>query len=373
MKYKLSLTIYTISHFVVDFSCFYILMGIFSESIKNLMTISVGFLIYNILAFGLQMFIGYFVDQNNVEHFKVAMIGCLLVVFGVMFGFSPWLALVFCAVGNASFHIGGGINSLMYSDGKIARGGVFVSSGALGVALGTVAGKSGFQFWVDVLLLLSCFALIYFFCSSKKYNSANTCKNKNISQTNISLSIKSQTNISKGKIIIYLCLISIIVRSFVGFQVPITWKTNTLLFILPSIGAFVGKFAGGFLADNFGAKKVGVLSLLLSIPFLGFFNNNILLCVVGLVAFNISMSITLWGVASQLPNQPGFAFGLTTLALLVGDVPVFFFKLPERLVVIVLPILIIISASSIFFSLKNQKRRGYNVKKIDHLPKKLPL
>jgi MFS transporter, FSR family, fosmidomycin resistance protein len=372
MKNKTSLAVYTISHLVIDFSCFYILMGTFSESLEDLMVISFGFLTYNIFAFGLQMFIGHFVDQHAIEHLNVALVGCFLVclgvIFGVTFGFfsfnlAPWLALILCAFGNASFHIGGGIDSLVYSDGKMARGGIFVSSGAIGVTLGTVAGRSGFPAWIVITILLICLGAIYFFCSSE-----NTKITPELELINI-----SNPKISKRSIIIYLCIISIIVRSFVGFQIPITWKTNTFLFILPSICAFTGKMAGGLLADRFGARNVGVSSLLIAIPFLCFFFDNILLCALGLFAFNITMSITLLGVAIQLPNRPGFSFGLTTLALLVGNIPTFFFILSEKLISIVLPILIIISAICIFLAIENKKGGGYNDKEIHKKPKELSL
>ncbi len=355
MKNKTSLTIYTISHMVVDFSCFYVLMGSFSRQIEDPVTISLGFLLYNILAFGLQMFIGYFVDTYAVEHSKTAFVGCLLVCVGVFLTVSPWLALLFCAVGNASFHIGGGINSLVYSEGKMARGGIFVSSGAIGVALGTIAGRCEVPLLIIIIILLVCSYAIRVYCVSDKNNVM-----PNFDKHNVSKPI-----VTSGKVIIYLCLVSIMVRSYVGFQIPISWKTNTLLFILPSICAFIGKFGGGMLADYFGARNVGVLSLLLSIPLLCFFNGNIALCSIGLILFNITMSITLWGIALQLKNQPGFAFGLTTLALLISNIPIFLFTLPESLIKIVLPLLILVSSICIFISIENQKRREYNVRSIN--------
>jgi hypothetical protein len=355
MKNKTSLIIYTISHMVVDLSCFYVLMGSFSRRVDDSMIITLGFLMYNILAFGLQMVIGYYVDMRSIEHSKVALIGCLLVCVGVVLGFLPWLALIICAVGNASFHIGGGINSLVYSEGKMARGGILVSSGAIGVALGTIAGRIGVPFWIIVILLLGCSYAISFYCAMDKDKVIPDLVKQNV----------SKPIVTNGKIIIYLCFISIIIRSYVGFQIPISWKTNTFLFILPSICAFLGKFVGGILADYFGARNVGVLSLLVSIPLLCAFNNNIALCSIGLVMFNITMSITLWGIASQLKNQPGFAFGLTTLALLIGNIPIFLFTLPDNMIKIVLPILILVSSICIFISIENQKRRGYNVRSIN--------
>ncbi|HEY5583559.1 MAG TPA: hypothetical protein VIK78_03605, partial [Ruminiclostridium sp.] len=230
MNNKISLTVYTTSHMVVDFSCFYVLMGMFSNTVKDLITISLGFLIYNIIAFGIQMFIGYFVDKHSIQHSKVAIIGCFIVLLGLLLAFSslnltPWMALVFCAFGNASFHIGGGINSLVYADGKMARGGIFVSSGAIGVALGTLAGKSLLPFWLPEIMLLACSLAIYVLCRSERgnylhYNYDTTPKTGSFNRC------------ISDKIIIYLCLISIIVRSFVGFEIPITWKTTTFLFIL---------------------------------------------------------------------------------------------------------------------------------------------
>lgn len=359
MKNKTTLTVYTLSHMVVDFSCFYVLTGTFSKKIVDLTIISIGFLVYNIIAFGLQMFIGYFVDTYAVDYSKVAFVGCLLVCVGVVLGFSPWLALLLCAVGNSSFHIGGGINSLVYSEGKMARCGIFVSSGAIGVVLGTIAGRIEVPFWIVAILLLVCGYAIGFYCALDKDKVI-----PNFDKLKVSKPI-----VTNGQVIIYMCFISIMVRSYVGFQTPILWKTNTFLFILPSICAFLGKFGGGILADYFGARNVGVFSLLVSIPLLCSFNNNIALCSIGLVMFNITMSITLWGIASQLKNRPGFAFGLTTLALLIGNIPIFLFPLPENLIKIVLPLLILVSSICIFISIENQKRREYSNATIIELSK----
>ena len=67
------------------------------------------------------------------------------------------------------------------------------------------------------------------------------------------------------------------------------------------------------------------------------------------------MPITLCAIASNFPHNAGLAFGLTTLALLCGVVPLFFFSLPKNLVFIVLIILILISSLSIFLATKNKK------------------
>lgn len=43
--------------------------------------------------------------------------------------------------------------------------------------------------------------------------------------------------------------------------------------------------------------------------------------------FSMTMSITLAILVSVLKNKPGLAFGLTTIGLFLGTVPIFFIKL----------------------------------------------
>ena len=46
----------------------------------------------------------------------------------------------------------------------------------------------------------------------------------------------------------------------------------------------------------------------------------------------MTMAITLGGLVSVLPENPGVAFGVTTLGLLLGTLPTFFFPMPGRVV-----------------------------------------
>lgn len=357
MNNKTSLSVYAASHLVVEFACFFIILGRFTTQIKDPASIAIGYLLFNILAFGLQIFIGYFVDTHAVEQSKVAIVGCLLVLVGVLSIFSPWLTLILCGLGNALFHLGGGINSLVYSEGKMARGGIFVSSGTIGVGLGNITAMYDAPFWISIILLLVCICAIRYHCNKEKEHVV-----PNFDKLNVTKPIATNANV-----IISLCFIAIIVRSYVGFEIQMPWKTTAFLIMLPNICTFIGKFSGGILADYFGGRNVGVLSLLLSIPFLCFFYNNIILCSIGIILFNITMSITLWGIAFQLKKYPGFAFGLTTLAMLFGNVPIFIFRLPENLIMIVLPLFLIVSSICVFISIGNKKRRNYDVKSFNKL------
>ncbi len=343
---------YTFSHFCVDFSCFYFLYSGFGAGVTStntagessvLQVISLGFLLYNIIAFGLQPIIGFFCDSHT--RLPIAIIGCVLVFIGLALNIS-WVSLILCALGNACFHIGGGIDGLTFANGNMRRSGVFVSSGALGVSMGTLSGQHNTSPIFPIFLMA--FSIILISCISQKHT--YTDKALNFNSVNLKLGLSS---------ILVLLFLSVTVRSYVGFTVPIEWKTTTLLFLLPSIASCLGKFSGGFLADILGAKRTGVLSLMISIPFLCFGYAQPVLCFIGITLFNITMPITLCAVATKLPYNPGLSFGLTTLALLCGNVPVFFFALPTAIVPIVIMISILFSALCIFASTINQKRSNH--------------
>lgn len=341
---------YSLSHFCVDFCCFYMLFWYFTPEVSAPETVAVGFLLYNVIAFGLQAPIGFFCDERPGT--PVAAVGCglLLAALGVMaLPLSmpwPWPALCVSALGNACFHVGGGIDSLRYAEGRMARSGVFVSTGALGVALGTLAGKGAVSLALPLALALLSLLLVLGTAGSGKTDARILCR-LDTASTALSLAV-----------VLALALSSVVIRAYAGAVVPMDWRTGGLLLLLPAAGAFAGKFLGGFLADRFGARRTGALALLLSIPFLCLGNRAPALSVTGLLLFNLTMPVSLGAVASRLPHNPGLAFGLTTLALLCGSFPTFFLPLPADWVMLTITGLILLSALCLYCSTKNQSKGG---------------
>ena len=340
------LSAYTFSHFAVDYLCFWILFGYFSAGISGTTEQAFGFILYNFIAFGLQMVIGAFCDEHR--KFPSSAIGCALVFIAVLISYhTPWAALVITALGNAFFHVGGGIESLVHSGGKLYRGGVFVSAGALGVVLGTLEGtKTGMSDFNPLLLiepaLLSVFCTAICFFANKKYPSEEDCEISGAANEKIGIWI-----------VLGLALLSVMIRSFGGTAIPMEWKTTMKLGLVSGGAAFLGKFLGGFAADKFGARSAGILSLVLSLPFLIFGSGNMIFSVIGIVLFNMTMPITLGIVAQRLPKNPGLAFGLTTAALLLGAVPNFFAVISGKIFLLVPAV--IVSAVCIKFSAENKK------------------
>jgi len=156
--------------------------------------------------------------------------------------------------------------------------------------------------------------------------------------------------------VLLLALAAVAVRSFIGSVLPLPWKTGGLfLTLLPARAAFAGKAAGGFLGDVFGARIAGAGPLILSIPLLVFGNGSPWLSAAGIVLFNAAMPVMLCVVASKFPQHPGLAFGLTTLALLAGNVPAFFFRLSETAALITAAVLTAVSAVCIALAANNKR------------------
>jgi FSR family fosmidomycin resistance protein-like MFS transporter len=334
-----SLLAYTLSHFCVDFTCFFILFHGLFHSTDDLAVIATGFLLYNVIAFGLQPLIGFLCDGH--PGIPIGLAGCILVLAGLFLLSFPVAALIVCAVGNACFHIGGGIDSLRFAAGRMTRSGIFVSTGALGVAFGTLIGKSSQSLEYIPYILISMSILLLFFYSQK----ANV-------QIPCEFDIASSLPFA---VLLVLVLGSVVIRALAGGMIPMEWKTGTFFLLLPGLSACAGKVLGGILGDRFGAKTVGTGALLMSIPFLFLGRNIAFLSVIGIILFNITMPITLCAVASKFPYHPGFAFGLTTLALLCGTVPAYFYLMPQGAITPALVTLTVLSALFTVLSTKNKR------------------
>lgn len=320
-----------------------------SGAVRDTGELAVAFLVYNIIAFGFQPVIGYICDIR--PGLPAGMIGCAAVAAGVLALPLFWPAMLLCAAGNALFHVEGGIDSLVLSEGKMSRSGVFVSTGALGVVLGTMYGKAaGAPILLPLALLAASAVLIALF---KRMTPAMPAENK--------LKVSSALPFV---LVLSLALVSIVIRAYVGASLPLEWRTGSVfLSVLPAAAAFAGKAAGGFIGDALGARRAGAAALALSIPLLTLGAGSPVLSFIGITLFNMTMPITLCVVASGLPRNSGLAFGLTTLALLCGTTPTFMFRLSGAAVPIVIAALTAVSAVCVLLSARDKKGISYDTSK----------
>lgn len=312
---------YALCHFVVDFACVSSMLcavsRVLGESGQGSMeVVALSILLYDIVAFTLQLPIGIALDQLD-KNFYAALLSYALVGAGVILSLVPialleWPAILLLAIGNALFHSAGGLCVLNISQKHAGPSGIFIATGAVGVFLGTFSAQYGrLQVAFSLLVLLFLCALITLVVQkvNKKYWNVH-----NVSFDISKLSFNTLLTIALLSLVVAL-------RSYAGMAMAFPWKSEMLLLVLSVLGVFAGKALGGMVADRIGFRTTAIFSLIVAatlfvpsweIPVMG---------LLGVFFFNFTMSITLASLANILPNAKGTAFGLASFSLAVGALP----------------------------------------------------
>lgn len=308
---KKIVTIYSLIHFIVDLSCAILVTNFVAQKIDGSSNFFIGIIIYNFFAFAMQLPIGIIADKINKNAICSA-IGCLLVATAFFLTDVGIIACLIAGIGNAMFHIGGGIDVLNISNKKATLSGIFVSAGAMGIFLGEKSTTIGFnQYYIIVSILLISALLLFWLYNKIKEN----VKNNKIIVPKIKIT----------EFVIILCLIiTVCIRSYVGLILSFEWKSSLLLAVLAICAVVFGKILGGIIGDKIGFIKISVISLLISAILFIFAFNNSIMGILAILFFNMTMPITLTALSNILYTNKGMAFGLLTLALFIGAIPVFF-------------------------------------------------
>lgn len=291
------LVLYSLAHFWVDLSCAFLTY----RTLLGAEELALCLLFYNFCAFALQMPLGLIADRLN-HNGRVAAVGCLLTA-SAYFCPLPLLTATVAGVGNALFHLGGGIDVLNDAQKKAAALGIFVSPGALGLFIGTAWGQSTTPaLWVAPLGLMLLAAVILRYAGGPSGNAPI-----------------DPTPIRDYKPLLPLFLV-VVLRSYMGMNQSFPWKGTGAWALILTLALVSGKTAGGFLMDRLDPRKASALSLLLA-AILYLFCDHPICGTLAVFLFNMTMPITLWAAVKVMPGAKGFAFGLLTFGLFIGYIP----------------------------------------------------
>ncbi|MCR5483375.1 MAG: hypothetical protein K6E99_03090, partial [Bacilli bacterium] len=309
-KNKIGL-IYFYVHFVVEVLCFYFLYSNYKGSIVWLLPF-----VYDAFAFVPQSLIGFYADKN--KNINMGLIGVLLMFIGYIFflytSVSIFIPLLIICFGNAFLHVDGAENTIRFGNGKLSNSAIFVAGGSFGVLTGRLLVGTLTQSWILLLPLISLIPLVII--GNNETKDLKGYKNYDF--------VKKDVNPYKAIIIAFLV---VTIRGYMGYGIPTSWNKTTIELILLFLFMGTGKALGGILSDKFGIRKVAILSTLIAIPFLCFGDNIMVISLIGIMFFSMTMSITLGILLSVLKDNPGLAFGITTIGLFIGTIPIFFIKL----------------------------------------------
>ena len=308
--------LYFYIHFVMEVLCFYVL----SKLVGNSIILWFIPFIYDTIAFLPQALIGYVKDKY--PKLKIDLIGLILLIIGFLLfnlNFNVYISIIILCLGNALIHVAGAFITLNTSNGKLSPPAIYVSGGVFGVITGKLLAKFNVPFYFLIFLALT--TIPYMLLASKYLKKGNNCSKFNYQNQNLN-----------PMLVIILTVFIVTVRGYMGYGIPTTWNKTIIQTILLYVAMGVGKFIGGILSDKIGIKKVLLISIIGSLPFLLFGDNNMYISLIGIALFSMTMSITLAILVSCLKEKPSFAFGLTTIGLFLGTIPVFFIKFTSTFV-----------------------------------------
>jgi MFS transporter, FSR family, fosmidomycin resistance protein len=347
------LSVYGLAHIVVDTISAAVVFGAAAIDLGQPEAFVGLLLLYHALAFGLQPMVGLATDAAKAPRFA-AVLGCLITAAAVLLTSWPVAAIVAVGIGNAVFHVGGGTVSLRLTPGRATAPGLFVAPGSIGLLAGAILGRNGAAASLPLLPVALVLCLLMARMSVPAAEPAGSARRRvsrsaSISCRDCRLSLRESSDssmpiltstgrsadatfaerkatffnsqcLSRGDLVLGLVLLSIAVRGLLGFLVTFPWETQPVLLIVMTLATVLGKALGGILADRWGWTRVAVGSMLAGLPLLACASTHPVVAIPGLFLLNITMPVTLAATARSLPGHPGFAFGLTCLALILGAI-----------------------------------------------------
>lgn len=321
-------SIATAQHFAVDgicISCLY-LMSLLADT-GWIMTM---FVIYNVLAFMTQPLTGHVADTLRNRHWLLLSSVVLLAfatlsvaVLSVADVSVPWAfyaVSVLLGIGNSLFHVWGGKQVAETTANDIRFVGLFVSTGAMGLAVGAVFCSWALLFCM--LLFLTVLSAVYVSQSPQtgvRLLADHPCSLHRFDRW---VGEQSAQGVAVGLawIVVTGLMLVVMLRSLLGevFAKGIPGGSMWPVFLIVGGVSMMGKMAGGWLARLVGMATLLVIVALVVACCLCGLADVWLGSLVGLFAVNCTMPVTLYLAQAVMPGREGLAFGLLAAALIPG-------------------------------------------------------
>lgn len=303
-----NLFLYTLQHFAVDGICGATLAAYAVNEIY-LELIIYHFGLYNLIAFGTQFFFGCILDkrENFLPHAPI--ISLALLGAGTIDYLGIFNQAVLLGLGNSIFHVSVG-SIVLRGRSNYKEPGIFVSSGAIGLALG-----------INLFVSAQIFLLIYAAAAVIAYRRFQSSQAE-IPAPNDNFNLPLVT----ACVCIVLLLGCVVLRSFGGGG-----TSSQYVMLFPCVFA-AGKILGGLVCDKIGYKNT--IALIFGMSFLALQFGGLIPAVILTLAFNMTMPLTLRLVHWCNPRYPAMMFGLAAGCLLPGVFLENFNVLPQAMIVI---------------------------------------
>ena len=320
---------------VVSYALFY------SRFQSHIVTFAV--ILYDFFAFCPQLLIGDL--YNRSKKMNIGIIGAALFVAAIFLSKFQniniyILSILILAIGNAFLHVCGAIAVAVVSKKNIFPSALFVAGGTFGIIIGRSLANSNVNIYYLLIPILIIILISVF--TAKRW-----CKSE-VAYIDVDIVNRKYSHL----VILLIALTVVMVRSYIGFVIPMNWKSEFYHTILLFTSLGIGKALGGLLCDKFGYRLVATISTLLCVPFIIIGKDFMIASLFGMLLFSMTMSITYAMALSIIKNNPGVAFGITTIGLFLGLLPVLFIEFNAFTSMVIVVILSLISYMLLNISLK---------------------
>ena len=304
---------FAVLHFLVDALCVCCLFLMASAvSTSGLWGV---FVIYNVLAFLTQPLTGMLADRVR-RHEELLALAVALLALGVAVSpfsshssFLPVIVSCLLGMGNSLFHVVGGKQVAVASDNDIRALGVFVSTGAFGLAVGMV-----FHSWIllfGLLIGVAAGAMVIGLPTDAQTQLQQRRNERGVQQGKAARAFSPHFVWMAVLILMGLVMLrSMVGETFTGFL-----RQGTGLLLVGAV-AMLGKAAGGWLARWMGI--VWSLLMMVAAVTVVMWAAADRVPLLGLFLVNLTMPVTLYLINVVMSRREGLAFGLLAATLMPG-------------------------------------------------------
>lgn len=301
--------------------------------------VAVLFVTYNVLAFMTQPFVGMWMDRRRpgVMSLWAAVLlllsGALLTTLYPLCHTLPTELLLLASIatllglGNSFFHVFGGKFVAEGTANDPRHLGFFVSSGALGLALGGAWHSLALMGIIAVAMVGAVALFVHYATGSRTLtfscDQSQGTMDAALSAAPAALSAAPAVSAAMSMptaapALLLFMLLLVFGRSFVGNIRPESVQSVAHYAAVTGVLAFVGKASGGFIAKRLGVWTTLTITLIASGAFLLLSGSHWAFAVLMVLAINLTMPLTLHLANRSMPQRAGFAFGALAFMLIPG-------------------------------------------------------
>lgn len=317
---KRQIAICSMMHFLVDglcICCLYLLVA--PDAIGGWVGLFMG---YNVLAFVTQPLTGWMADRARHPHWMLLTAMALLtlaVMTAVGMGLARqtptwgmWTVAALLGLGNSFFHVWGGKQTAVVTDNDVSALGMFVSTGAFGLAVGGV-----FCSWTLLGVFLAAICLLAIAYLQLETATQDDGKRP----VDVFSTVNPEDHFPLPRHMVWIGIGAVMAfvagRSLISGLFAADIGKSTSLILATGLVAMLGKMAGGWIAKGAGMLKTFFALVAAVSACLLFAEGNQTLAFMGLFLINCTMPITLWIANEMMNGKEGLAFGLLAAPLVV--------------------------------------------------------